>query len=269
MMKPQIITFLTSKGGAGRTTAVMAIASAIVETGKYRPLVIDASREVLGPRREPTLSIWHRVMQRCGVSKDQLGYRQVKTHEELSCIISAESEKRLLARSPILIDTSARLDDLDLAATDHADVIISPFMDALTAQRISVALDPLDIRKPIYGLRCGHALEESEDRAVSAAFSAGRLFQHGLPDSDILSEISIGGHIPDMCLKRSLEHAHEPLTSEVRRTAIREANAMRAELKRLENEVMLALDGYELRPRNPRPRRHPLPLHKLATHLTI
>jgi hypothetical protein len=268
-MKPQIITFLAPKGGSGRTTAVMSIASAIVETGNYRPLIIDASREVLGCRREPTLSIWHRVMQRCGVSKDQLGYRQVATHEELSRIICAESEKRLLARSPILIDTSAKLDDLDLAAAYHADVIISPFMDALTAQRISVALDPLDIRKPIFGLRCGHAFEECEDRAVSAAFSAGRLFQHGLPDSDILSEISIGGHVPDMCLKRSLEDAHEPLTSKVRRAATRETIAMRAELKQLENEVILALDGYELRPWTPRPRRHPLPLHKLVAHLTI
>ena len=268
-MKPQIITFLAPKGGAGRTTAVMALASAIVETGNFRPLVIDASREVHGGRREPTLSIWHRVMQRCGVSKDQIGFRQVRTHEELSRIISAETEKPLLARSPILIDTSARLDDLDLAAADHADVIISPFMDALTAQRISVALDPLDIKKPIFGLRCGHALEESEDSAVSAAFSAGRLFQHGMPNSDILSEISIGGHIPDMCLKRSVEHAHEPLMSEVRRTATREIIAMQSKLRQLENEVMLALDGYELRPWNPRPRRHPLPLHKLATHLTI
>ena len=262
-MKPHIITFLAPKGGAGRTTAVMALGSAIVDTGSYRPLVIDASREIVGCHHESTLSIWHRVMQRCGVKKDQLGYRQVETREELARIIRAEAEKPLLMRSPILIDTSAKLDDLDMAAVDHADMIVSPFQDALTAQRISVALDPLDIRKPFYGLRCGHAFEDSEERAVSAAFTVGRLFQHGLSDSEILSEISICGHIPDMCLRLSMEHAREPLTVEARKS-VHQANAMYFELRRLTNEVMLALDGFELRPRHPRARRHPLALDKLA-----
>jgi hypothetical protein len=262
-MKPHVITFLAPKGGAGRTTSIMALVSAIVDNGSYRPLVIDASREITGCRRESTLSIWHRVMQRCGVNKDQLGYRQVETCEELARIIRAEADKPLLMRSPILIDTSAHLDDLDMAAADHADMVISSFMDALTAQRISVALDPLDIRKPVYGLRCGPAFEEDAKRAVSAAFSVGRLFQHGLPESDVLSEISVGGHIPDMCFRVSMEHAREPLTQEAR-SAVQQANAMHKELRRLTNEVMLALDGYELRPRHPRARRHPLPLHKLA-----
>ncbi len=189
LVKPHVITFLAPKGGAGRTTAVMALASAIVDTGSYRPLVIDASREITGCRSESTLSIWHRVMQRCGVKKDQIGYRQAATREELARIIQAQADKPLLMRSPILIDTSAGLDDLDLAAADHADVILSPFMDALTAQRISVALDTLDFRAPIYGLRCGHAFDESENRAVSAAFTVGRLLQHGLPESEILSEM--------------------------------------------------------------------------------
>lgn len=262
-MKPHVITFLAPKGGAGRTTSIMALASAIVDTGSYRPLVIDASREITGCRHETTLSIWHRVMQRYGVKKDQLGYRQVETPKQLGRIIHAEADKPLLMRSPILIDTSAHLDDLDMAAANHADMVVSPFMDALTAQRISVALDPLDIRKPVYGLRCGPAFEEEADRAVSAAFSAGRLFQHGLPESDVLSDISVGGHIPDMCFRVSMEHAREPLTPEAR-LAVQQANAMHKEVRRLTNEVMLALDGYELRPRHPRARRHPLPLHKLA-----
>lgn len=261
-MKPHVVTFLAPKGGAGRTTAVMALASAIVDTGSYRPLVIGASREITGCRRESTLSIWHRVMQRCGVKKDQLGFRQAATREELARIIQAEADKGLLMRSPILIDTSARLDDLDLAAAAHADVILSPFMDALTAQRISVALDPLDIRAPIYGIRCGHAFDESEDRAVTAAFSIGRLLQHGLPESEILSEISIGGHVPHVCMKRAIEPDGEPFSSRI--PSLRPIHAMQSELRKLVNEVMLALDGYELRPRHPRARRHPLPLHKLA-----
>jgi hypothetical protein len=258
-----IISFFSPAGGAGRTTAVMALASAIVDTGSYRPLVIDASREITGCRRESSLAIWHRVMQRCGVKKDQLGYRQVETHEQLVRIINAEADKPLLMRSPILIDTSAHLDELDMAAADHADMIVSPFRDALTAQRVSVALDPLDIRKPVYGLRCGPAFGEDVNRAVSAAFSVGRLFQHGLPESDVLSDISVGGHIPDMCFRVSMEHAREPLTPEAR-SAVQQANATHKELRCLTNEVMLALDGYELRPRHPRARRQPIALHKLA-----
>ncbi len=257
-----IITVLSPAGGAGRTTAIMALASAIVDTGSYRPLVIDASREITGSHRESTLAIWQRVMQRCGVKKDQLGYRQAATREELVRIIQAEADKRLLMRSPILIDTSARLDDFDLAAADHADLILSPFKDALTAQRISVALDPLDLRAPIYGLRCGQAFDDSQDNAVSAAFTVGRLFQHGLPESEILSEISIGGHVSHMCMKRAIEPDGEPFSSRI--ASLRPIHAMERELRKLLNEVMLALDGYELRPRQPRARRHPLPLHKLA-----
>ncbi|GGX51357.1 hypothetical protein GCM10007385_19960 [Tateyamaria omphalii] len=261
-MKPHVITFLAPKGGAGRTTAVMALASAIVDTGSYRPLVIDASREIAGCRRGSTLSIWHRMMQRCGVKEDQIEYRQAATREELARIIQAEADKGPLMRSPVLIDTSARLDDLDLAAADHADVILSPFMDALAAQRISVALDPLDVRAPIYGLRCGHAFDDSQARAVSAAFTVGRLLQHGLPESEILSEISIGGHVPHMCMKFAIEPQGEPLASRI--PSLRPIYAMQSELRKLVNEVMLALDGYELRPRHPKARRHPLPLHKLA-----
>lgn len=264
-MKPHVITFLAPKGGAGRTTAVMALASAIVDTDSYRPLVIDASREITGCRRETTLAIWQRVMQRCGVKEDQIGYRQAATREELGRIIQAQADKGLLMRSPILIDTSARLDDLDLAAADLADVILSPFMDSLTAQRVSVVLDPLDIRAPIYGMRCGHAFDKSEDRAVTAAFSIGRLLQHGLPESEILSEISIGGHVSHMCMKRAIGPDGEPFSSRI--ASLRPIRAMERELRKLVNEVMLALDGYELRPLQPRARRHPLPLHKLATLL--
>ena len=62
-MKPNIITFLAPKGGAGRTTAVMALASTIVEERSFPPLVIDATPEAsLRPAHKTTLGQWQRQM---------------------------------------------------------------------------------------------------------------------------------------------------------------------------------------------------------------
>ena len=53
-----IITFLAPKGGAGRTTAVMALASVFVERDLFCPLVIDATEEAQLVHRELLPNSW-------------------------------------------------------------------------------------------------------------------------------------------------------------------------------------------------------------------
>ena len=164
----------------------------------------------------------------------------------------------------VLIDTGARLDDLALTAASHSNLLIAPFMDALTALRISDALDEVDLGDtPLYGLRFGDACDEEGDRAVSAAFTAGRLFLRGLPYSPQLEDISVDGHLSNTFTRLTCEHSIYDL-SDSRRKPVRDFINVRSEIDKLLDEIRLALGGYELRKRTVRPRRNPLPLHKLA-----
>ncbi|SFJ86726.1 ParA family protein [Jannaschia pohangensis] len=260
-MKPKVISFLAPAGGAGRTTAVMALASALVEEKGFPPLVIDATPEArLRPARDTTLGQWQRQMYRTGVKRDQLLVRHAGDPDELTAIIEAHVGPRFPDYGMVLIDTGPRLDDLALLAADCSDLIIVPFMDALAALRISEALDGIDLcEAPLYGLRCGDACNEREERAVSAAFTAGRLFVHGIPYSPQLADISVDGHLFTTYTRLICEPS-ETLIPVPARDFIR----VRSEIDRLLDEIRLALNGYELRKRTLRPRRNPLPLHKLA-----
>ncbi len=261
----QTISFLSPKGGAGRTTAVMALASALIERREFPPLVIDATPEA---RRnhgsETTLNRWRQQMLRCGVSRDKLTVRQATSPQELTEIIEAETVQRFPNFTTVLIDTGGRLDDLSLTAAAHSDLIIAPFMDALTAQRISEVLDDVNLGEtPLYGLKCGDACNDAERRAISAAFTAGRLLLHGIPFSPLLADISDGGHLLSMYIALTSDYAHYPL-GDPARAPVSGFIKVRSEINQLADEIYLAFDGYELRRRTPMPRRNPLPLSKLA-----
>lgn len=264
-MKPDIITFLAPKGGSGRTTAVMALASALVERKGFPQLVIDATPEARRhPARDTTLGQWQRQMLRSGVKRDHLLVRQATDPDELTEIIDTHVGQRFPDFGIVLIDTGARLDDLTLTAAAHSDLLIAPFMDALTALRISETLDGVDLGgTPLYGLRCGDACNDTEDRTISAAFTAGRLFVHGIPVSPQLADISVDGHLFSTHTKLICEHAHLSLGDPARKP-VRDFINVKSEIDQLLDEIRLALNGYELRKRTPRPRRNPLPLHKLA-----
>ncbi|OAN82398.1 hypothetical protein A8B78_08050 [Jannaschia sp. EhC01] len=264
-MKPQIITFLAPKGGAGRTTAVMALASVLVEQKEFPTVVIDATPEARRDRiTNTTLGQWRRQMLRCGAPQGKLTVRPAASDEELTDIIDAELDQWLPNFTTILIDTGGRLDDLALAAAARSDLIIAPFMDALTAHRVSEALDEVDLGgTPVYGLKCGDACNEAEHRAVSAAFTAGRLLLHGLPYSPLLADISDGGHLLSMYIALTCDYAHYPL-GDPARAPVKGFIKVRSKIDLLLDEIYLALDGFELRRRTPMPRRNPLPLHELA-----
>ncbi|PUB13702.1 hypothetical protein [Yoonia sediminilitoris] len=264
-MKPNIITFLAPKGGAGRTTAVMALASTIVEERSFPSLIIDATPEAsLRPAHKTTLGQWQRQMFRTGVQRDSLLVRHVVDEDALTEIINEHINDRFSKFGVVLIDTGGRLDDLALTAASHSNLLIAPFMDALTALRISEELNGVDLGGiPLYGLRCGDACNEAEQRAASAAFTAGRLFLRSLPYSPQLEDISVDGHLSNTFTRLTCEHAIYDL-SDPRRKPVRDFINVRSEIDKLLDEIRLALGGYEVRKRTPMPRRTPLPLHELA-----
>lgn len=264
-MKPDIITFLAPKGGAGRTTAVMALASTIVEEKGLAPLVIDATPEArLRAARDTALGGWQQQMYRSGVKPDFLSVYQAADTDDLAAILSKHRHQRFPDFGTILIDTGGRLDHLALTAAAYSDLLIAPFMDALTALRVSEALDGIELGDaPLYGLKCGDACNEADHRAVSAAFTAGRLFIHGLPSSPQLEDISVDGHLFNTFTRLSCEYAHYGL-ADLASAPVRDFIKVRSKINCLLDEISLALGGYELRRRTLRPRRNPLPLHKLA-----
>ena len=260
-----IITFLAPKGGAGRTTAVMALASTFVERDLLCPLVIDATEEAqLTHRSETTLSRWYKQMLRCGVSTGMLEFKRAKSPDELERILQIEAERYPVSRGAILIDTSARFDPLTVMAAQRADLLVSPFTDALTAHRVSEGLNSIELSgMPLYGLRCGGACDEEAQGAVAAAFTAGRLLNNGLPSSDLFENLSVGGHLPRMHLDLVAETSHLPW-SDPARDEIKQSMRANSTLRKLATEILLALDGYELRRRCPMPRRNALPLRQLG-----
>ncbi|MHA3916356.1 hypothetical protein [Halovulum sp. GXIMD14793] len=143
-----------------------------------------------------------------------IDFERARNTDDLSRILRSERDRQLLRSFPILIDMSARVDDLALSAAYNADFIIAPFTDALTAYRVSEALSKIDFgNAPFYGLRCGTACDPSQYQSVTAAFTAGRLFQHGIPTPEIVSNISEGGHMAAMRLEHSLMYADYPLSA--------------------------------------------------------
>lgn len=254
-----IITFLSPAGGTGRTTAVMALTCAFLEKVGTRPLVIDASQEMMTDRGETASRKWRRVMWRGGFKKARLGYQRVDTIDQLEDAVATGLRT---GHSPILIDTTGRLTDLSTAAAQSADIIISPFTDALTAHRVSEALDCLDLQSPVYGLKCGNSCYAEHEDAVLAAFRAGRLFQNGLLEDDLLACISIDGHLP-ATFDRLANDFQSGRTGMSHELMARSCDAIDG-IRKLADEIQLALEGYELRKRTPMPRRHPLALHKLG-----
>jgi hypothetical protein len=100
-------------------------------------------------------------------------------------------------------------------------------------------------------------------RAVASAFTAGRQLQNGLLSSELFANIAVGGYLPRMTMDLNGEIAHLPLTDPARTTfgVALGANSM---LRKLTTEILLALDGFELRRRVPMPRRNPPSLRRLG-----
>lgn len=263
-MQTKTITFLSPKGGAGRTTALMALTSGLLATG-HSVLVLDATQEVLkGLLPKTTLTRWVQTLRPAGVTPRNCDAWWGQTPFFVRRAVEAASEHRKVRRNFVLIDTPAHLDIRHTEALRLSDLIISPFIDLLTAQRVSEQLtDNLVGCVPLYGLRSGFNDDPEEIAAADIAFTAGPVFQNHLRLSDLFAEQPRGGHLPHM-LGKARQTARAFAESFEEREAYFASLAAWRSVQKLTTEVLLALDGYELQPRTITQRQEPLPLHRLA-----
>lgn len=179
-----IITFFSPKGGAGRTTAVMAMASTILEEKKLKPAVIDMTEEAgpLGHGKPSSLTMWERKMVKCGYGFDDFRVEEVHDFESM---IRADCECEFSDFAYQLVDTPKRPNELVLKKVERSDLIIVPFKNASEAALISKWLAKHSNKKQlIHGLAT--AIDTEDDYVLARkAFAGFPVLQTYLPNVPI------------------------------------------------------------------------------------
>lgn len=124
-----IVTFFNPNGGSGRNTAVMAMASAILEEKKQKPAVIDMTEEAkpIGRGKPSSLTVWESKIVTCGFGFDDFKVEEIHDFESMirsDCYCEADGFTYLL------VDTPRRQNDLVFNMLGRSDLIIVPFRNA-------------------------------------------------------------------------------------------------------------------------------------------
>jgi len=116
-----IINVFNPKCRSGRTTAVMAIASAILEDNKQKPAVIDMTEEVkpLSHGKPSSLTQWESKMVDCGFGFDDFRVEEVQNFESM---IRADCYCEVDGFAYLLVDTPRRPTDLVLNMVRRSDL---------------------------------------------------------------------------------------------------------------------------------------------------
>lgn len=231
----QTITFFANKGGSGRTVCTMALASGFLALGK-RVAVMDCS-DLAGHEASP-LRAWGKQMGTCGFRQPQLDLIECLTCDEVED--SAEAA-RTTGIEILLIDTSARIYDPQIAALNIADLIIAPAIGPLESKRISAGIgEYLDPAAQLFGLVV--CSQNVGLRAVKTrqAFGYHSVLKSELPWAEVLSEQISNGDIAH-CVASI---ACKPGESGFAR--FREAQAAWTAVQRLTFEIEWALNGQRL-----------------------
>ena len=236
------IAMFASKGGSGRTIATMALASGFLAQGK-RVAVMDCTDQAgTNPKgRHPsTLQNWMIQMAACKFRPPQLELIECQTRDEVEDR-SAAAEAR--GFNVLLIDTSARLYEPQLAALGLANLIIAPAISPFEAKCIVEGISeylgtPEDLMCLVNGCRNG-TLEAEETRKV---FDYHPVFQSELPWAEALS---------DQILNGDIDHFVSSLACKPDKPGFarfRDAQAAWVAVQRLTVEVEWALRGHRLEP---------------------
>jgi MinD-like ATPase involved in chromosome partitioning or flagellar assembly len=242
-------TFFAPKGGAGRTTAVMAAASGLVAMGK-RVTVIDMSVEpdVDGRvyRHMSHLGVWRKALTAGGTSEHDLN---VVTAHTLEAFLAAQAQAARDHRDVVLVDTSARWSDAvrDAIAKPQCTAVIIPFTGAIEAA-ISCHryLSREGMHPDVRGLATGLNGTRDDDRLALAAMAPIPLLQAALPRTHFISRQMEGGHLPDMLAeaRRAAKAAGKPRQTTASARAWAAARSLAQELLVL-GEAVHALDRTE------------------------
>lgn len=234
------IAFFATKGGAGRTVSTMALASGFLAQGK-RVAVMDCSDlagcNPNGPHPS-TLQTWISQMETREVRPPQLELIECQSREEVEDYTAAADARGF---DMLLIDTSARLYEPQLAAFGLANLIIAPAISPFEAKCIVDGIDqylgtPEDLMCLINGCRNGVA-EAAETRA---AFGHHPVFHSELPWAEALSDQIVNGDIPTFVSSLACKPDKPGFAR------FREAQAAWTAVQRLAFEVEWALSGQRL-----------------------
>lgn len=158
------ITFFAPGTGCGRTTAVLATASAMLDAGK-RVLVLEITDDSARPTR---LQDWEDKMVEAGFDAEQIIVAPVDDRDSLSQQLAFSENNSF---DFVLIDTPGITTELVQDALDRSTLVVFPVIGAMQAYFSCVALSK-SLRSPahVYGL-----VSDVEDADEEQSFRNGFL----------------------------------------------------------------------------------------------
>lgn len=188
-----VITVFNPKGGTGKTTAIMALASGFIEAGD-RVAVLDISEpersRLTGSRFLP---LWEDAMVETGIGADQLATFPAKTGDNM-----AEAMHRIGKQGfdHVLVDTGTHPDRRTIDSLENSKLVIAPFRFAPEAAWVShwVAKNGFNLA-PVLGLSTGISHHFDEEHLGRSAFTAGPVLRVGLPNSYLIDTQMERGHL--------------------------------------------------------------------------
>lgn len=186
------ITFFAPKGGAGRTTAVMATASAFIEQG-HRVGVLDMTGQA---RLSPSvgrsfIEEWRDSMIASGVSAEDLTTDVAWDRKSLR-----RAEDHFISRdcTRVLVDTPKAPNDLVEYMFMHGDLTVMPFTGYVEASWIgnwiATHFCPASI---MFGLATGLTGTDEQQAVQREALHGSPILKHGLPHSEVFANQLVDG----------------------------------------------------------------------------
>jgi VirC1 protein len=127
------ITFFAPKGGTGRTTAIVAVAAALIDMG-HRVGVLDLTEQARWPFGPSDISRWEDSMVTSGIGAEALTTAPGWDRQSVARAFERFAD---IGCTRVLVDTSRDHSDLTEDVINQSDLVILPFVSCLEAQVIS------------------------------------------------------------------------------------------------------------------------------------
>ncbi|WP_371171144.1 ParA family protein [Aliiroseovarius sp. 2305UL8-7] len=234
------ITIHAARGGSGRTTAVMALASGFLALGQ-RVMVMDCTSQVCrGPKcQDPsTLQTWIAAMEACRFRSPQLELVECPTDERVEDSLAAAATRGF---DIVLIDTQVYPEGALSMALAKADLIVVPATGSIEARFSSQSInEQFDCPEHIIGLITGHRHGAVESAEIREAFGTLPVFHSDLPVSEALAEQILHGDVVHFTYMLACNSGQPGYAR------CREAQVALSEVLALTIEVQWALKGLRL-----------------------
>lgn len=186
------ITFFAPKGGAGRTTAVMATASAFIESG-HRVGFLDMTEEgrLSSKIARSFIGHWQDSILASGIEPDQLMTASACDNESFR---GAMQQFLDAGCTKVLIDTPKTPSKLIQQVLLESDLIVMPFTGYFEATWIShwVTSNLCPIRI-MFGLATGLTGTNEHQAVHKRALYGARILKNGLPHSRVFANQLVDG----------------------------------------------------------------------------